>query len=52
VDGRLFTTLKGETLVRDFLRILDEYVESRYGREAVPDAAGRGLVSAQPDRPQ
>jgi (E)-4-hydroxy-3-methylbut-2-enyl-diphosphate synthase len=31
VDGRLFTTLKGEGLVEEFLRILDEYVESRYG---------------------
>jgi (E)-4-hydroxy-3-methylbut-2-enyl-diphosphate synthase len=31
VDGRLFTTLKGEGLVEEFLRILDDYVESRYG---------------------
>ncbi|MBX6364739.1 MAG: flavodoxin-dependent (E)-4-hydroxy-3-methylbut-2-enyl-diphosphate synthase [Gemmatimonadetes bacterium] len=31
VDGRLFTTLRGETLVQDFLRILDDYVASRYG---------------------
>jgi (E)-4-hydroxy-3-methylbut-2-enyl-diphosphate synthase len=30
VDGRLFTTLKGERLVEEFLRILDEYVESHY----------------------
>lgn len=30
VDGRLFTTLKGEGLVGDFLKILDEYIESRY----------------------
>jgi len=34
VDGRLFTTLRGDTLVADFLRILDEYVESRYGGAA------------------
>jgi (E)-4-hydroxy-3-methylbut-2-enyl-diphosphate synthase len=34
VDGRLFTTLKGEGLVQEFLRILDEYVESRYSSEA------------------
>jgi (E)-4-hydroxy-3-methylbut-2-enyl-diphosphate synthase len=33
VDGRLFTTLKGDGLVAAFLRILDEYVSSRYGRE-------------------
>jgi (E)-4-hydroxy-3-methylbut-2-enyl-diphosphate synthase len=31
VDGELFTTLKGEDLVEKFLRILDDYVEARYG---------------------
>ena len=30
VDGRLFTTLKGEGLVEEFFRILDEYVDSHY----------------------
>ncbi len=30
VDGRLLTTLKGETIVADFLAILDEYVARRY----------------------
>jgi (E)-4-hydroxy-3-methylbut-2-enyl-diphosphate synthase len=34
VDGRLFTTLKGEGLVQEFLQILDEYVESRYASDA------------------
>jgi (E)-4-hydroxy-3-methylbut-2-enyl-diphosphate synthase len=34
VDGRLFTTLKGEGLVQEFLHILDEYVESRYSSDA------------------
>ncbi len=33
VDGRLLVTLKGETIVPDFLRILNEYVESRYASE-------------------
>jgi (E)-4-hydroxy-3-methylbut-2-enyl-diphosphate synthase len=33
VDGRLLVTLKGDTIVPDFLRILNEYVESRYGSE-------------------
>ena len=37
VDGRLLLTLRGDTLVNDFLRILDDYVESRYG--AAPAAA-------------
>jgi (E)-4-hydroxy-3-methylbut-2-enyl-diphosphate synthase len=30
VDGRLMTTLRGDTIVQDFTRILDEYVRSRY----------------------
>ncbi len=32
VDGKLVTTLKGETIARDFARLLDEYVEKRYAR--------------------
>jgi (E)-4-hydroxy-3-methylbut-2-enyl-diphosphate synthase len=35
VDGSLFRTLKGEGLVEEFLRILDQYVETRYGAEEV-----------------
>jgi len=30
VDGRLHTTLKGETIVPEFLQILEEYVQTRY----------------------
>ncbi|MFN8573612.1 MAG: flavodoxin-dependent (E)-4-hydroxy-3-methylbut-2-enyl-diphosphate synthase [Gemmatimonadaceae bacterium] len=30
VDGRLFTTLRGDSLVADFLGILDRYVADRY----------------------
>src|SRR5262245_20220807 len=30
VDGRLMTTLKGPALVPDFIRILEDYVDSRY----------------------
>jgi (E)-4-hydroxy-3-methylbut-2-enyl-diphosphate synthase len=33
VDGQLDRTLRGEGLVEDFLAILDDYVERRYGRE-------------------
>jgi (E)-4-hydroxy-3-methylbut-2-enyl-diphosphate synthase len=33
VDGQLFTTLKGDGIVQDFLKILDDYVATRY-REA------------------
>ena len=31
VDGRLRVTLKGDTIAADFARLLDEYVEGRYG---------------------
>jgi (E)-4-hydroxy-3-methylbut-2-enyl-diphosphate synthase len=31
VDGKLFVTLKGETIVPEFLKILDDYVERNYG---------------------
>ena len=31
VDGRLFTTLKGDKIVAEFMQILDEYVDSHYG---------------------
>lgn len=34
VDGKLLVTLKGDTIVPDFLRILDDYVERRYGATA------------------
>ena len=34
VDGRLLTTLKGPGLVSEFIRILDEYVASRYCRRS------------------
>ena len=32
VDGKLFTTLKGDQIVEEFQVILAEYVEKRYGR--------------------
>ena len=30
VDGRLLRTLRGDTIVAEFIRILDEYVETHY----------------------
>ncbi|HZS33854.1 MAG TPA: flavodoxin-dependent (E)-4-hydroxy-3-methylbut-2-enyl-diphosphate synthase [Methylomirabilota bacterium] len=35
VDGKLLTTLRGDTIVAEFLRILEDYVETRF---AVPAA--------------
>jgi (E)-4-hydroxy-3-methylbut-2-enyl-diphosphate synthase len=38
VDGKLMVTLKGETIVPEFLRILEDYVEKTYavGAAATP----------------
>jgi (E)-4-hydroxy-3-methylbut-2-enyl-diphosphate synthase len=35
VDGRLFTTLKGDKIVAEFITILDEYIESHYAAKEV-----------------
>ncbi len=37
VDGRLMTTLRGDTIVQDFKKILDEYVRTRYGSAEKPE---------------
>jgi (E)-4-hydroxy-3-methylbut-2-enyl-diphosphate synthase len=34
VDGRLFTTLRGDKIVEEFIRILDDYVDSHYASKA------------------
>ena len=34
IDGELSVTLKGDTIAEDFARLLDEYVERRYGAPA------------------
>ena len=39
VDGRLFRTLRGEGLVEEFLRILDEYVATHYVERSDSPAA-------------
>jgi len=39
VDGRLFTTLKGDRIVAEFIEILDDYVDSHYAakeKEEIP----------------
>ena len=39
VDGKLVTTLRGDTIVQDFLKILDDYVAAKYA-PAAADPAG------------
>ena len=41
VDGRLMTTLRGDRIVAEFIRILDDYVERTYGAALEP--AGTGI---------
>jgi (E)-4-hydroxy-3-methylbut-2-enyl-diphosphate synthase len=38
VDGRLMTTLRGDRIVQEFIKILDEYVKTRYGTAAASAA--------------
>ena len=40
VDGKLKTTLRGDNIVAEFKQILDNYVQSHYGKS-------RELVGAQ-----
>jgi (E)-4-hydroxy-3-methylbut-2-enyl-diphosphate synthase len=44
VDGALKLTLKGETIVADFLRILDDYVEARFGAGSANGTAQRHVA--------
>lgn len=44
VDGALKVTLKGNTIVADFLRILDDYVESRFGSGSTHGRAERNVA--------
>ena len=43
VDGALKVTLKGDTIVAEFLKILEDYVDARYGA-----GAGAGATAAFP----
>jgi (E)-4-hydroxy-3-methylbut-2-enyl-diphosphate synthase len=44
VDGGLRITLKGDTIVADFLRILDDYVEQRFGGSSPNRSAQRHVA--------
>jgi (E)-4-hydroxy-3-methylbut-2-enyl-diphosphate synthase len=39
VDGRLFTTLKGDKIVEEFMKILDDYVDSHYANKSETSVA-------------
>ena len=40
VDGKLYTTLRGDTIVAEFKEILDRYVESHYGSAKSAELVG------------
>jgi (E)-4-hydroxy-3-methylbut-2-enyl-diphosphate synthase len=40
VDGRLLLTLRGDHIVQEFTKILDEYVETRYGASQAKNLVG------------
>ena len=44
VDGKLMVTLKGETIVPEFLRILEQYVEKTYGTGAAATATATATL--------
>ena len=44
VDGALTVTLKGETIVADFLKILEDYVDGRFGQRSGNGTAQRHLT--------
>jgi (E)-4-hydroxy-3-methylbut-2-enyl-diphosphate synthase len=48
-DGKLTTTLKGDTIVEDFQRILDTYVETHYGPGATLSTGRRTAATVHPD---
>ncbi|HEY6349588.1 MAG TPA: flavodoxin-dependent (E)-4-hydroxy-3-methylbut-2-enyl-diphosphate synthase [Candidatus Angelobacter sp.] len=43
VDGRLMTTLKGDRIVAEFIEILNEYVQTRYGAGTESVKSGEGV---------
>jgi (E)-4-hydroxy-3-methylbut-2-enyl-diphosphate synthase len=47
VDGRLFTTLKGDKIVAEFIKILDDYVESHYTARAKDKEKDKEEVGAR-----
>ena len=45
VDGRLMVTLKGESIVPEFLAILENYVVTRFGATPWSDSARASAIS-------
>jgi len=52
VDGRLFTTLKGDRIVAEFIDILDEYVDSHYAARETQKRRSSGKKLSNPATPR
>jgi (E)-4-hydroxy-3-methylbut-2-enyl-diphosphate synthase len=53
VDGRLKVTLRGDAIVAEFLTILEQYIDARYGAGAGPAAGvGAGVGAPAGARPR
>ncbi len=48
VNGRLYRTLRGETIVAEFLEILEQYVETHYSGQRAGQADGAEVLAASP----
>ncbi len=46
IDGRKTTTLRGGTIAEDFVKIIDDYVERRFGKSGDPDEARKSAVAS------
>ena len=49
MDGKLTTTLRGDAIVAEFLRILDRYVAERYTRRGAATGLPLARVAVEPD---
>ncbi len=45
IDGQKVTTLRGGNIAEDFVKIIDDYVERRFGKGGDPDAARKPAVA-------
>ena len=46
IDGRKTTTLRGGNIAEDFVKIIDDYVERRFGKSGDPDEARKSAVAS------
>src|SRR3546814_18761309 len=50
IDGQKSVTLRGENIPREFVALVDDYVERRYGHAAAPPSAPHRAPFQHPSR--